>query len=318
MSDWSNALMAPRGAYSTADVNNALRDRVVERGFLAPLATYGDGSTRAAVPGILADPVNAWYDLLQSPYRAGARDEANRNAIGNALTAAGGAMTGGLLSPKPSNSLGTFGGRMARTADHAALARAEDMAARGIPREQIWNDTGWFKGVDGKWRFEIDDRWSGIDWKREKKPFNHPMLEEAYPKALTSYVLQVPGDGFSGGSHTYLTTGRSYITIADDAKNPRSSALHEFQHHLQNVEGFANGASPDNIPKDIKTKFMKDTGDPGWDNAMAAMRAYNNVSGEVEARAVQKRANMTPAERRARHPWLDYDVPESDQIVMFR
>ena len=89
-------------------------------------------------------------------------------------------------------------------------------------------------------------------------------------------------------------------------------------HHLQNVEGFANGASPDNIPKDIKTKFMKDTGDPGWDNAMAAMRAYNNVSGEVEARAVQKRANMTPAERRARHPWLDYDVPESDQIVMFR
>jgi Large polyvalent protein associated domain 23 len=53
--------------------------------------------------------------------------------------------------------LNMFGGSKAKTADLAKLAMAEDMAARNAPREQIWNETGWFQGVDGKWRFEIDD-----------------------------------------------------------------------------------------------------------------------------------------------------------------
>lgn len=46
--------------------------------------------------------------------------------------------------------------------------------------------------------------------------------------------------------------------------------------------------------------------------------AYMVHAGEVEARAVQKRMDMTPAERRARAPWLDYDVPEDQQIVRMR
>ncbi len=55
------------------------------------------------------------------------------------------------------NAVRMFAGPMARTADQEALSRAQQLAQSGSPREQIWNDTGWFQGVDDKWRFEIDD-----------------------------------------------------------------------------------------------------------------------------------------------------------------
>lgn len=51
-----------------------------------------------------------------------------------------------------------FGGITARTADHAALTRAGEMMAEGKSNEEIRKETGWFRGVDGKWRFEISDK----------------------------------------------------------------------------------------------------------------------------------------------------------------
>ena len=48
-----------------------------------------------------------------------------------------------------------------------------------------------------------------------------------------------------------------------------------------------------------------------------ALDLYNRQAGEVEARAVQTRMNMTPEQREARPFWLDYDVPEADQIIRF-
>jgi hypothetical protein len=41
---------------------------------------------------------------------------------------------------------------------------------------------------------------------------------------------------------------------------------------------------------------------------------YQRLAGEAEARAVQKRMSMTPAERRQTPPWQSYDVPEQEFI----
>jgi hypothetical protein len=41
---------------------------------------------------------------------------------------------------------------------------------------------------------------------------------------------------------------------------------------------------------------------------------YERVTGEVEARNVQKRANMTPAQRRATYPWATEDVSPYEQL----
>jgi hypothetical protein len=75
-----------------------------------------------------------------------------------------------------------FAGPRAATADLNALARAQEMrqaanegAQRWLDggatdfdpgadyRTRIWNETGWFQGPDGNWRFEIDDSGRRVD-----------------------------------------------------------------------------------------------------------------------------------------------------------
>lgn len=56
----------------------------------------------------------------------------------------------------------SFAGRNANRADQEALARAEELERAGTDAEQIRQETGWFRGADGLWRFEIDD--SGMEY----------------------------------------------------------------------------------------------------------------------------------------------------------
>ena len=51
----------------------------------------------------------------------------------------------------------TAAGIDARTADSAALRRAEALEKSGTDNETIRQETGWYRGMDGQWRFEIDD-----------------------------------------------------------------------------------------------------------------------------------------------------------------
>ena len=56
----------------------------------------------------------------------------------------------------------SFAGERASTADKMKLATAKEMLENGadsetVRRETVRRETGWFKGYDGKWRFEIDD-----------------------------------------------------------------------------------------------------------------------------------------------------------------
>lgn len=51
----------------------------------------------------------------------------------------------------------TAAGIGARTADSAAMRRAEALEKSGTDNETIRQETGWYRGMDGQWRFEIDD-----------------------------------------------------------------------------------------------------------------------------------------------------------------
>lgn len=51
----------------------------------------------------------------------------------------------------------SFAGVKAKNADKLKLSTAEQMLKSGIDSETVRRETGWFKGYDGKWRFEIDD-----------------------------------------------------------------------------------------------------------------------------------------------------------------
>lgn len=90
------------------------------------------------------------------------------------------------------NTYYSFAGRTAETADQHSLIRAQRMLAQGEDTETVRQETGWFKGPDDKWRFEIADRDATINAEAFKKDGNvyitklgdlmsHPKLYAAYP-----------------------------------------------------------------------------------------------------------------------------------------
>ena len=58
----------------------------------------------------------------------------------------------------------SYAGERAKTANVQALRDAQEMEAIGADMESIRKATGWHKGKDGKWRFEIDD--SGAEYRK--------------------------------------------------------------------------------------------------------------------------------------------------------
>lgn len=279
---------------------------LAERGNVLPIGLDIYGGKHWAVPGMVKGGWDAFW---------GAGDAAasgDWEGAGKAGIEAAGLAATGALPFAQRNAVGVFGGRLAKTADTAALAKAEDMAAKGMPREQIWNDTGWFKGADGKWRFEIDD--SGANWRYGddtagplSNKFSHKDLMKAYPD-LTDARLSRDGRGADG---VYIApfAGKPETFAVGGVDDTRRTLLHEIQHGLQNREDFAPGSSP------FAEVMLERTGKI-TDGSYAGDR-YQRSAGEVEARTVQKRMDMTAAQRRARAPWLDYDIPEASQIVRF-
>jgi hypothetical protein len=152
----------------------------------------------------------------------------------------------------PRGALGVFGGRMAKTADRDALARAERMAEAGADRRAIWDETGWFKGPDGKWRFEIDDSGAKYtpDFEGSRVPdaMQHEQLFEAYPQMRDMPAERVsPPDALGGGrSYSGAYSPESGVSIHDELgrKTGRSTFLHELQHGVQDTERFAQGGNP--------------------------------------------------------------------------
>ena len=217
------------------------------------------------------------------------------------------------IAPRPvgpgARQAGVFGGERAKTADLEALAIAKALQAAGHNDRNIYARTGWFKGVDGNWRFEIDDSQAKFigDFKNAaptkankytlggiSAPMNemlsHNPLFQAYETIpdITTQVRRrdfIP-DAFGTGSHR---AGQDERITANNmtVEGARSTLLHELQHAVQSREGFALGSS------------VRNSG---------GFEAYRRTPGEVEARAVEARKDMTPEQRRAAFPPDSYDT----------
>jgi hypothetical protein len=195
----------------------------------------------------------------------------------------------------------TFGGPTALTADKAKLARAKQMAKDGASSDDIFSETGWFKGVDDKWRFEIPDQQSQMTRDIGTKAsvgdvLSHPKLFEAYPDLATIklYGLRNQDEGM------YMpqkSSAGEAIFVGDN--NAHSTLLHELQHALQAREGFSSGARLKDNPK------AKD------------ISRYKRSAGEVEARNVETRLSLSPEQltTQAFAPWRTADTAPYHQIV---
>ena len=238
----------------------------------------------------------------------------SRKTIEEAADFAGLAGTGGLgtVAARPVNSIGIFGGRFAKTADRAALKRAEKMAAEGASREDIHAKTGWFKGTDKQWRFEIDDSTAqmnpNIDFDAPRattkgtigQAISHPELFKAYPNSQ-NIPSTVTSGGIPKGSYKPLSSSPEHLEAGGySPESLRRVTLHELQHAVQFREGFARDTPVRSKP---------------YQRITADSPEYHNLASEVEARNVDARRNLTPAQRAAMPPWTTQDVPETGQII---
>ncbi len=185
----------------------------------------------------------------------------------------------------------SYAGVKAKTADIKTFdyaARLEDVG-KASP-EEIRQQTGWFRGYDNKWRFEISDRDMQIDTRDlfsmnpdvrrytqlvDKAYFDmtateeemqelivleknlegvstepktlgelihHPALFEAYPqlKDIKVYFDDIEPRGAYNPVFNEITLQKK---LKLDKSKLAKTLVHEIQHAVQEIEGFAGGAS---------------------------------------------------------------------------
>lgn len=158
------------------------------------------------------------------------------------------------------------------------LKVAEEMERGKKDAKAIKLATGWERGADGKWRYEMPDAkikdMKDIGGGHIVKRFDDDMLWndgkladvidapglfEAYPQLKD---VRIDTDDFmndmpSNGEYNAKT---NTITIhADDLKYMNSILNHEIQHAIQHIEGFDRGGSPRLIRGEVKKKFAEVT-----------------------------------------------------------
>lgn len=330
-----------------------------------------------------------------------------------------------------------FAGESARTADKFALGKAQQLLESGLSAEEVRKQTGWFNGVDGRWRFEINDADAtlnpdaikdgetsdGIPYRHAVlgELLDHPALFAAYPalrevtvsfapkisskgswhdglKGILKPTLSIKHSGnlqptvterlaelnvkeqnaihqaeldvlASGGSKADLeeeiaATKADYskhrkmleglITAGLDSipmfsKENLKTILHEIQHGIQNIEGFATGGSPSefsgpefakresalaaiaDINQQLKSatgdkyqellseraKYVKDAQSDSVDIMDRAHQKYLKLAGEIEARNTANRYELSDEQRRNASPESTADVKSNDAIVVF-
>lgn len=158
------------------------------------------------------------------------------------------------------------------------LKVAEKMERGKMDAKAIKLATGWERGADGKWRYEMPDAkikdMKDIGGGNIVKRFDDDMLWndgkltdvidapglfEAYPqlKDVRIDTDAIMNDMPSNGDYNAKT---NTITIhADELKYMNSILNHEIQHAIQHIEGFARGGSPSLIRGEVKKKFNEVT-----------------------------------------------------------
>lgn len=177
--------------------------------------------------------------------------------------------------------------------------------------------TGWEKGVDGKWRYEMPDAkikdtidvGGGNIVKRFEEDMlwtdgkledavDAPKLFEAYPqlKNIKIHTDAVMNDMPSNGEYNPQT---KTITIhADELKYLNSILNHEIQHVIQHEEGFAHGGTPEQVERDF--------------NAAKAEWKARSYAFELEEKAKEMGGeyNQSEVEKALIQEYKDMDMPE--------
>jgi hypothetical protein len=183
--------------------------------------------------------------------------------------------------------------------------------------------------------------------------FEHPMMEYHYPKAKDINLNEDYMPSNEWGEYN-RNTNTIKVNKNKTPENNRETLLHELNHSIQDEEGFARGGSvsefarEQNMAKVQAARYDRSMEDmivyrdealemgmpeeaarqqARYDDLVVKKRQlqdkiegrpfdkYENLLGEDEARAVEKRANLSMDERLARPFWMDMDSQRGNHII---
>ncbi|MBS1782706.1 MAG: hypothetical protein JSS78_06550 [Bacteroidetes bacterium] len=260
----------------------------------------------------------------------------------------------------------------------ANLEVARQMETAGKTPKEIWLATGWERTKDnGKWKYDLPDlilNFSEDAFKTQSNStpkiifntifkngnilhdviYGHELFK-AYPQLET---VRVFFDNLKG-SVGYWDKKNNQIVLSKKLKNKseiKSVIIHEIQHAIQDIEGFARGGSINqfrnwNIDKLIadnnkNAEVLKNLIKEGESKGLSpsevmeigqgliatnnliklqkaiseyenAPKLYRRLAGEVEARNAEKRLTMTEQERKAQMLSETEDVAEDSKIYIY-
>lgn len=159
-------------------------------------------------------------------------------------------------------------GERAMTANMEKLKEAKEMLAKDADMETIYKKTGWHRGADGKWRFEIPDNLDDINLAELRdneettlgKIYVNPALYQAYPWLKNLLV-----------------------TVEDMEKNRRGYAYGEDKIVLN--EKYV-GYSPYNLQNEILSSLKSEAGVKETINAFQGIVQEEKLPGKQEIRTI--------------------------------
>lgn len=159
-------------------------------------------------------------------------------------------------------------GERAMTANMEQLKEAKEMLAKDADMKTIYQKTGWHRGADGKWRFEIPDNLDDINLAELRdneettlgKIYDNPALYQAYPWLKNLLV-----------------------TVEDMEKNRRGYAYGEDKIVLN--EKYV-GYSPYNLQNEILSSLKSEAGVKETINAFQGIVQEEKLPGKQEIRTI--------------------------------
>lgn len=154
-----------------------------------------------------------------------------------------------------------YAGMNAKGIDKPALQDARIKEAAGAHRNDILAATGWQRGRDGDWRFEISDDKATIDEHRLANPVDldagktygtvkdvlqHSELLKAYPQLgdIKIHSVRMKENELGVFTGTEIKLNATPGVYEKFGTSKIDVVIHELQHAVQQIEGWARGGNP--------------------------------------------------------------------------
>ena len=216
---------------------------------------YSDLSKTSRTAQILSETMDS-LDEIEQLFYEGVREAGERTR------------TAGVGTRTEGGKVYSFAGEKANAANVETLSKAKRRIEAGEDAETVRQETGWFIGYDGKWRFEIDD--SKLKLKQTENIPNyitvgellhHPQLFRNYPDLAHADIVFQKLDGKHGSYNVQFDTINVEYSLKHQPEIVKKVILHELQHAIQAREGFASGASVGYWNQEIESGYDARTKD---------------------------------------------------------